>query len=98
MEREQIGTLAVAAKATHRLSMFISEMDDPMHGCREPAITGLASIGARIFEAEVDTVAVRDTHWLVHSGYHVNACDHHSGIYTSHELPPISSRICAMTT
>ena len=82
-----MGELAFAAKVTHVPSMFISQMDGPMHGCREPAISGLEEIGRRILAAGVDTVIVLDTHWLVNSGYHVNATERFSGLYTSNEFP-----------
>jgi 3,4-dihydroxyphenylacetate 2,3-dioxygenase len=82
-----MGELVLAAKVTHVPSMFISEMDGPLKGCRQPAIDGLRGIGRRIEKAGADTVIVLDTHWLVNAGYHVNACDHFSGRFTSNEFP-----------
>ena len=57
-----MGELVFAAKVTHVPSMFISEMPGPLHGCREPAIAGLAHIGRQIRELDVDTVVILDTH------------------------------------
>jgi 3,4-dihydroxyphenylacetate 2,3-dioxygenase len=82
-----MGELAFAAKVTHVPSMFISEMPGPMHGCRDEAIAGLAEIGKRIRDLAVDTVIVLDTHWLVNSGYHINACERFEGLFTSNEFP-----------
>jgi len=82
-----MGTLALAAKITHVPSMYLSELDGPHKGCRQPAIDGHHEIGRRCRELGVDTIVVFDTHWLVNSGYHVNCAPHFEGIYTSNELP-----------
>ena len=83
-----MGQLVLAAKVTHVPSMFISEMEKhPLRGCRAPAISGLARIGAMIRELDVDTVVILDTHWLVNSGYHVNGCERLQGLFTSNEFP-----------
>ncbi len=82
-----MGKIVTAAKITHVPSMFISEMDGPHHGCREPAIEGLRKIAERARAAGADTFVVLDTHWLVNSGYHVNANPVHRGVYTSNEFP-----------
>jgi len=82
-----MGELVLAAKVTHVPSMFISELPGPMHGCRRPAIEGLEQIGHRIHALGVDTVVVLDTHWLVNSGYHVNASPAFEGVFTSNEFP-----------
>ncbi len=82
-----MGEIVLAAKVTHVPSMFISEMDGPLKGCRQAAIDGLREIGRRIRAAKADTVVVLDTHWLVNAGYHINACDSFKGIYTSNEFP-----------
>jgi 3,4-dihydroxyphenylacetate 2,3-dioxygenase len=82
-----MGQLAFAAKVTHVPSMFISEMPGPMHGCRGPAILGLEEIGRRITRLGIDTVIVLDSHWLVNSGYHINACERFEGVFTSNEFP-----------
>jgi len=82
-----MGEFAFAAKVTHVPSMFISEMPGPMHGCRDHAIAGLEEIGRRIRGLGVDTVIVLDTHWLVNSGYHINACERFEGVFTSNEFP-----------
>jgi 3,4-dihydroxyphenylacetate 2,3-dioxygenase len=82
-----MGELVFAAKVTHVPSMFISEMDGPLRGCREPAISGLARIGREIRGLDADTVIVLDTHWLVNSGYHVNGCERLHGRFTSNEFP-----------
>ncbi|MFO1469142.1 MAG: 3,4-dihydroxyphenylacetate 2,3-dioxygenase [Steroidobacteraceae bacterium] len=44
-------------------------------------------MGRRIRAANADTVVVLDTHWLVNSGYHINACSHFEGLFTSNEFP-----------
>jgi len=82
-----MGELVYAAKVTHVPSMFISEMDGPLHGCRQPAIDGLGEVGRRLKAAGADTVVVLDTHWLVNSGYHINATDGFKGLFTSNEFP-----------
>ncbi len=82
-----MGQLVTAAKITHVPSMFISEMDGPHQGCRQPAIDGLREIGRRAREDGADTFVVLDTHWLVNSGYHINANPVHAGCYTSNEFP-----------
>lgn len=81
------GQLAFAAKVTHVPSMFLSEMAGPHHGCRRSAIEGLEEIGRRIRALDIGTVVILDTHWLVNSGYHVNATDGFQGRFTSNEFP-----------
>ncbi|HVW67417.1 MAG TPA: 3,4-dihydroxyphenylacetate 2,3-dioxygenase [Steroidobacteraceae bacterium] len=82
-----MGELVLAAKVTHVPSMFISERDGPHKGCRRAAIEGLEEIGRRIKALECDTVIILDTHWLVNSGYHINASERFSGLFTSNEFP-----------
>ena len=82
-----MGELSLAAKITHVPSMYLSELDGPHKGCREPAIQGHMEIGRRCRQLGVDTIVVFDTHWLVNSGYHVNCAPHFEGVYTSNELP-----------
>ena len=82
-----MGQLALAAKVTHVPSMFLSERDGPHKGCRRGAIEGLAELGRRLKASACDTVVVLDTHWLVNSGYHLNACESFSGVFTSNEFP-----------
>ena len=82
-----MGEIVLAAKVTHVPSMFISEMPGPHEGCREPAIEGHREIGRRARAAGADTYVVLDTHWLVNSGYHLNANACHRGTYTSNEFP-----------
>ncbi len=82
-----MGELVLAAKVTHVPSIFISEMQGPLHGIRDPAVQGLEEIGRRIRAANADTVVVLDAHWLVNSGYHINACSHFEGLFTSNEFP-----------
>lgn len=82
-----MGKLALAAKITHVPSMYISELDGPHKGCRQPAIDGHKEISRRCRELGVDTIVVFDTHWLVNSGYHINCAPSFKGIYTSNELP-----------
>ncbi len=82
-----MGDLLFAAKVTHVPSMFLSEMDGPHRGCRAAAIAGLEEIGRRITALRCDTVVVLDTHWLVNSGYHVNATESFAGVFTSNEFP-----------
>lgn len=82
-----MGKLALVAKITHVPSMYLSELDGPHKGCREPAINGHKEIGQRCRDLGVDTIVVFDTHWLVNSGYHINCAEDFSGVYTSNELP-----------
>lgn len=79
--------LVFAAKVTHVPSLFISEQAGPHHGCRRSAIEGLEEIGRRILALDCDTVVILDTHWLVNSGYHVNAAESFKGVFTSNEFP-----------
>jgi 3,4-dihydroxyphenylacetate 2,3-dioxygenase len=89
-----MGRIVTVAKITHVPSMFISEMDGPHHGCREPAIAGLHEIADRARAAGADTFVVLDTHWLVNSGFHINANPTHAGSYTSNEFPHFIKEIC----
>lgn len=82
-----MGELVFAAKVSHVPSMFLSEMPGPLYGCRREAIAGLEQIGRRIAALGVDTAIVLDSHWLVNSGYHVNACERFEGVFTSNEFP-----------
>lgn len=82
-----MGELVFAAKVTHVPSMFISEMEGPLKGCRQSAIDGHREIGRRVRAAGADTVVVLDTHWLVNAGYHINATDGFKGLFTSNEFP-----------
>ncbi len=82
-----MGKLVFAAKVTHVPSMFISEMEGPLKGCRQGAVDGHKEIGRRIRATGADTVVVLDSHWLVNSGYHVNATDGFKGRFTSNEFP-----------
>ncbi|MFW2382968.1 MAG: 3,4-dihydroxyphenylacetate 2,3-dioxygenase [Acidimicrobiales bacterium] len=82
-----MGRIVTAAKITHVPSMFISEQEGPHHGCRAPAIAGLKEIAERARAGGADTFVVLDTHWLVNSGYHINANSSHEGCYTSNEFP-----------
>lgn len=82
-----MGALALAAKVTHVPSMFVSEQEGPLRGCRRAAIEGLRELGRRLVAAGCDTAVVLDTHWLVNSGYHINACERFQGLFTSNEFP-----------
>lgn len=82
-----MGQLVFAAKVTHVPSMFISELDGPLKGCRQSAIDGLRQIGRQIDAQRCDTAVILDTHWLVNSGYHINACERFKGVFTSNEFP-----------
>ena len=83
----KMGELVFAAKVTHVPTMIMSEQEGPLKGCRQQAIDGHREIGRRMREAGVDTVVVADVHWLVNSGYHINAKSHFKGIYASNEFP-----------
>ncbi len=82
-----MGELVLAAKITHVPSMYLSEQTGPHKNCRKSAIEGHKEIARRCREANVDTIIVFDTHWLVNSGYHINNAAHFKGTYTSNELP-----------
>lgn len=82
-----MGELVFAAKITHVPSMYLSELDGPIKGCRKAAIDGHKEISRRCRELGVDTIVVLDTHWLVNAGYHINSAPHFKGVYTSNELP-----------
>ncbi|CAH2900752.1 MAG: 3,4-dihydroxyphenylacetate 2,3-dioxygenase (EC [uncultured Paraburkholderia sp.] len=82
-----MGKLALSAKVTHVPSLYLSELDGPHKGCRQPAIDGHHEIGRRCRELGVDTIVVFDVHWLVNSEYHINCAPKFEGVYTSNELP-----------
>lgn len=82
-----MGQVKLAAKITHVPSMYLSELPGKNHGVRQAAIDGHYEISKRCRELGVDTLIIFDTHWLVNSGYHINAGSHFEGTYTSHELP-----------
>ncbi|MFY9512881.1 MAG: 3,4-dihydroxyphenylacetate 2,3-dioxygenase [Rubrivivax sp.] len=88
-----MGKLALAAKITHVPSLYLSELDGPHKGCRQPAIAGHHEIGRRCRELGVDTIVVFDVHWLVNSEYHVNCGPRFHGVYTSNELPHFISNL-----
>jgi len=88
-----MGTVALAAKITHVPSMYLSELPGPRQGTRQDAIDGHHEISRRCREAEVDTLVVFDTHWLVNASYHVNCAPHFQGTYTSNELPHFISNM-----
>lgn len=93
-----MGHIVTAAKITHVPSMFISEMDGPHHGCRDAAIAGLVEIARRARVDGADTFVVLDTHWLVNSGFHINANATHIGTYTSNEFPHFIKEIAFSQT
>ena len=82
-----MGELGFACKITHVPSLFVSQMDGPLKGCRSAAIDGLFRIGERIRRSGADTIVILDTHWLVNSGYHINGCATFKGVFTSNEFP-----------
>jgi 3,4-dihydroxyphenylacetate 2,3-dioxygenase len=88
-----MGKLALAAKITHVPSMYLSELDGPRKGTRQPAIDGHIEIGRRCRALGVDTIVVFDTHWLVNANYHVNCGPNFEGLYTSNELPHFISNM-----
>lgn len=88
-----MGELVFAAKVTHVPTMLISEQEGPLKGTRKNAIDGHHEIGRRMRAAGADTVVVVDTHWLVNSGYHINAKAHFKGTYASSEFPQFIDRL-----
>ncbi|HEY5568513.1 MAG TPA: 3,4-dihydroxyphenylacetate 2,3-dioxygenase [Gammaproteobacteria bacterium] len=82
-----MGEIVFAAKVTHVPTMYLSEQDGPLKGCRAGAIEGHRRMGELVRAAGADTFVVLDTHWLVNSGYHVNANSVFRGPFTSHEFP-----------
>lgn len=82
-----MGEIVLAAKIAHVPAMVRSEQPGPYQGCRQAAVDGVREIARRMRDGGVDTVVIFDTHWLVNSGYHLNARQHFSGTYTSHEFP-----------
>lgn len=73
--------------------MFISQKPGIFHGCRRHAIDGLKHIGDLCREREVDTIVISDTHWLVNSGFHINANSTMKGVFTSTEFPQFLSNL-----
>ncbi len=88
-----MGEIVLAAKITHVPSMFISQKPGDHYGCRQAAIDGLQQIGDLCRERQVDTIVISDTHWLVNSGYHINAKPDMSGIFSSTEFPQFLSNM-----
>lgn len=82
-----MGRIVLAAKVSHVPSMLLSEMPGPVSGLRSESIAAQHEIGRRAREAGADTFVVLDTHWLVNSGYHINANPRHHGVFTSTEFP-----------
>jgi 3,4-dihydroxyphenylacetate 2,3-dioxygenase len=82
-----MGEIVFAAKVTHVPTMYLSEQEGPLKGCREAAIASHRKMGELIRAAGADTIVVLDTHWLVNSGYHVSAAPVFKGSFTSHEFP-----------
>ena len=82
-----MGRLALAAKVTHVPSMLFCERPGPHHGRRDAAVAGHREIGRRMRELGVDTIVMLDTHWLVNTGYHLNAMERFTGAYASNEFP-----------
>ena len=82
-----MGEVSLVGKITHVPSMYLSELDGPHKGCRDAAIEGHREISRRCRALGVDTIVVFDSHWLVNSGYHINAAERWEGLYTSNELP-----------
>jgi 3,4-dihydroxyphenylacetate 2,3-dioxygenase len=82
-----MGQIVFAAKVTHVPTMYLSEQEGPLKGCREPAIASHRRMGEMVRAAGADTIVVLDTHWLVNAGYHVSASPRFTGTFTSHEFP-----------
>lgn len=82
-----MGEIVFAAKVTHVPTMYVSERDGPLKGCRAKAIDSHRRMGELVRAAGADTFVVFDTHWLVNSGYHVSANPVFKGLFTSHEFP-----------
>lgn len=82
-----MGEIVLAAKITHVPSMFISQKPGKHYGCRQGPIDGLKKIGDLCRERDVDTIVISDTHWLVNSGYHINAKPEMKGVFSSTEFP-----------
>jgi 3,4-dihydroxyphenylacetate 2,3-dioxygenase len=82
-----MGKIVFAAKCTHVPTMLMSEQPGRLYGCRQSAIDGHKEIARRAKAAGADTIVICDTHWVVNSGYHINANHRFKGIYTSNEFP-----------
>lgn len=82
-----MGEIVFAAKVTHVPTMYLSEQEGPLQGCRAGAIEGHRRMSEMVRAAGADTFVVLDTHWLVNSGYHVSASPIFKGSFTSHEFP-----------
>ncbi len=88
-----MGEVVLAAKVTHVPSMFISQRPGKYQGCRQFAIDGLKHIGDLCRDRQVDTIVIADTHWLVNSGFHINAKPDMNGVFTSTEFPQFLSNL-----
>lgn len=86
-----MGEIALAAKITHVLSIWMDLTIDKYRGIRENAITALSEVGRRAHARGVETYVILDTHWIVNQGFHVNANARHAGTFTSPELPHMLS-------
>lgn len=88
-----MGKLVFAAKVTHVPTLWLSEQDGAMKGCRQAAIDGHRAMGDRMRELGVKTAIVLDTHWLVNNAYHINGSAHFKGTFTSNEFPHLLSNL-----
>lgn len=88
-----MGNLVFAAKITHVPTLYLSEQEGPLKGCRQNAVDGHREIGRRMRDLKVKTVIVLDTHWLVNNAYHINSNSHFKGLYTSNEFPHLLSNL-----
>lgn len=86
-----MGSLELAAKVTHVPSIWLSEQSPEHAGIRSGAIEGLRELGRRATERRVETFLVLDVHWIVNQGFHINANESATGVFTSHELPHMLS-------
>lgn len=86
-----MGSLVMAAKATHVPSIWLSLHVEKHRGIRKQAEDGLAELGARALHRDVDTFVVCDTHWLNRVGFHINGNERHVSTFTSHEVPHMLS-------
>ncbi|MEV6982731.1 3,4-dihydroxyphenylacetate 2,3-dioxygenase [Sphaerisporangium sp. NPDC051017] len=83
-----MGSVVLAAKITHVPSIWLSLQTGTKHeGIRQNAVDGLVELGRRARERGADTFIVLDVHWQNNAGFHLNAREHVTGSYASHELP-----------
>lgn len=86
-----MGTVAGAALVGHVPTLMIDESVRRRlgGGADTTLIDGFRTLRLRLDKADVDAIVLIDTHWFTTSEHIVAGQAHHSGVYTSEELPMV---------